>query len=179
MSILTFVSGHHTVRFLTTVVFEKLKQEARRRKNNTPTLTHRRALDIVAVEAGFSRWQEVVEARERMIPVESALREGLVVAYDVKDAGDIEEGQELINELVLPSMCTGKVTADLRAYDPEEPLEPSDIEEYTESLVFYRAAPSSALDDEMSILFFLERICFHPPRHVWWKGVPFDLYGSQ
>ena len=175
MSILTFVRGNHTVRFLTTVVFEKLKQEARKRKKDTATLTHRKALDIVAVEVGFSRWQEVVEARERILPVESALREGLVVAYDIKDAGDIGGSDELITELVLPFMCTDKVAADLKAYDPEEPLDPSDIEEYMESLVFYRAAPLSALDDDKSISMFLQSACFHPPRHAWWKRAPLDL----
>lgn len=67
---------------------QRLKQKARQLKRESE-LSHTEALEKVALELGFNHWHHVVKSHENILPAETALKEGYVVAYDFKDGMEI------------------------------------------------------------------------------------------
>jgi len=86
--------GGETQCFVTSDELEKLKQRARKLKREQK-IPHYEALELVARSARFANWHQVVEAHKAMQPTEHAVRDGVVIAMDVKEAVNMGAGIDL------------------------------------------------------------------------------------
>ena len=78
-------------KFVSSDDLERLKQLARRAKR-ARGIPHHEALDVVARRIKFGFWHQVTLAHKAMLPTETAVREGVVIAMDAKDADGLYDG---------------------------------------------------------------------------------------
>lgn len=74
---------------ITAVAVEKLKQEARKLKRSAG-IPHHEALEQVARAANYPNWHVVAQSATTTSLTEKAFLTGLIIALDIKDAGDFD-----------------------------------------------------------------------------------------
>jgi hypothetical protein len=157
-------------------VFEKWKQQARQLKRST-NIAHHEALDALAQRNQFQDWHHVtVEAGLNRLS-EKAIRQGFVVAYDVKEASESPLPDELfIEDWRAPHFADRDVFAWYVSGDEADSGPMAVNEEYcqeysewAENLCYFRFCGPMPQNVEEGMRILGER-CFFPPVFVWFRG---------
>ena len=161
---------------------QKLKQKARKLKRNSE-LTHTQALDNVAKEIGLPNWKQVTLEHSDTLISEAALKTGVVLAYDAKDALEMP-----LNDTLLPRderlelMCLPSLKAKIASMvDPDDPesrlfsetLSEVEFEEHLRevcSFVYFRVAASFDISTVKDLISFVQKSNFFLPEFIWHKN---------
>ena len=180
-------------RFITSDDFERLKQLARRAKS-ARGIPHHEALEVVARRIKFGTWHQVTLAHQAMRRTETAVRQGVVIAMDVKEAdglGDeipLENGAgRFVADPLLPAFYEDEFFRLERDGVDEEDGRPN-REKWTEqelrefardwmdNLVLYRFEGERAPTDPETVVKLVAQTAFFGPEIVWIGGRMHDTY---
>jgi hypothetical protein len=158
--------------------FGKWKQKARNLKR-AGSLSHHEALEQVAKANGFDDWHHVVTESKLNDVSETAYRSGLVVAYDIKDASDNWQSDDLfVDDYRVFEFCDADLFARYKRNDDEEGGErPTDEAEYREeyeewrlNVFFFRYTGTTIPPTPRATLGLFDKRCFFPPMFFWHAG---------
>lgn len=175
---------------LLTEDLEKLKQRARKMKREQG-ISHHEALELVARSSGFANWHQAVKANNVMAETESAVRDGIVIAMDIKEIdgakeiplptgkGRFVQDQMLrmfYREFFYHQVCDDVDETDGRPY--RETSTDEEIREIADEILwehdFFRFVGNpDALDAESTVRLVAEAM-FWAPRYVWIKGEVYE-----
>lgn len=177
-------------RFVSTDALERLKQSARKVKR-AQNIPHHEALEEVAKRIHFDNWHQVVAAHAAMLPTETAIRNGVVFAMDIKDACDFEvdlpseKGRLIADDMLsaflydfilkLESEATDEDGQRYRENWSEAELKES-ANETIDSLVFFRYEGNDPPTDVLSVVNLVAEACFFGPDMIWIKGQFYDTF---
>ena len=167
---------------------EKLKQIARKLKKSEG-ITHNEALDRAAQRVGLTLWHHVIENAKKIEPTETAYRSGVIIAMDVKEAGDFHDDEgNFVEDNYADIFCEKDLYLDLceSPYDEEDEVDGSDYtrmrEMYTEgelmeinredlsNYTFFRFTRSAVPESVQSVVAMTDKCSMWQPRLVWYKG---------
>ena len=171
---------------LHTKAVNQLKKQAKLLKQKEG-LSHTAALDRVAQiikGANFKNWHQVTLANQPIIPAETALKTGAILAFDVKDGLDISSDEKLIDDECLATLCQPVLYHDycnaVDEFDPEgrphkETLTPEELEEYfhdERDFMYFRLSEMAFKQNPTirQIINFARRYSFWPPQYLFIKG---------
>jgi hypothetical protein len=163
---------------------EKLKQKARKLRKDLG-LTHHEALDQVAKKYHYHHWHHVTEMAAITAPTEEAYRNGLLIAFDLKEA-DLDSDFFIETEIAR-FFCEDELwTAYLEIEDVEDPdfldlpeeEQRSYFMETFESLAFYRFTGEKIPGSVEDALKLISEISFWPPEYIWLNGKLCETYGA-
>ena len=176
-----------TTYIITSADVEKLKQIARKLKKSEG-ITHNEALDRAAQNAGLNHWHHVIESAKKIEPTETAYRSGVIIAMDVKEAGDFhgDEG-DFVEDHYADIFCEKDLYLDLcespyaedevdapdykrmrDMYNDGELMEINreDISNY----IFFRFTSSTVPKSVQSVVAMTDECSMWQPMFVWYKG---------
>jgi len=84
--------------------FRHFKRQAKKLAKEQ-RLKHTEALDIVAKKNHFHHWKHVVENKKRVEASEIAFKSGLIIALDIKDSENVEDGIYFVRDKFVPYFC--------------------------------------------------------------------------
>lgn len=181
-------SSGDTSRFVTTDDFERFKQDARKLKREQK-IQHHEALDLVAKRARFANWHQVTKAHQAMQPTEHAIRHGIVIAMDTKDAFGLGDKIELkgnhghfVSDQLLPEFYR-KTFTEMAFNGIDEEDGRANKERWTKELLqecvddwlygeqlFYRFVGDQPPTDAQEVMALVAKTHFWGPQFVWIKG---------
>jgi len=177
-NIITHISSHS---------IEFLKQKARKLKRNQAT-THVQALDEIAKSHGFNHWHHVTVANKNMMPAETALSSGCVVAFDIKDGLEVNTSDGLIIQDPALSPLTYNILFEVYVNSPDvgdrhHPMNenPPEVERQTifseehDQYMFFRLNPLIIDKSIEEILGIIKEHSFFMPYIIWLQGEMTDL----
>lgn len=166
---------------------ERFKQRARKLKKNTQ-ITHTEALDIVAQEAGLNHWHHATQLNKSASEMETAFRDGCIVAYDIKYGLDIGEGNEILTYHRFLDFIMQKPLFNAWADSPDvdDPLGRTPRESKSESELeidfldndsyfFYSLKAEVSSKPLADILDVIAEAAFFMPDYLWVKGKMVDI----
>jgi len=106
---------------------EKFKQKARKLKKEQG-LSHHEALDQVAKEFHYHHWHHVIEMATITAPSEIAYHDGLLVAFDIKEAASFDD-ELFIYDSYAPIFCEKELWKSYLEIEDEEDPEFHDLPE--------------------------------------------------
>lgn len=176
----------------TMIIFERsvehLKEQARKHKRQNG-ISHTQALDEVAQKHGFQHWHHVTLCHAHVKPAEKALKEGYILAFDVKDGMDVDTSDgALVEDRFLFELCHPQMyerykntifdddpeQTPLRETMPEEEMR-ANFEEDFDYLFFRMHEKYNALDLK-GITKIIRKYSFWQPEYIWLKGQMIDSY---
>jgi len=183
-------------RFVTSDDLERLKTLARRVKR-ARGIPHHEALEVVARRIKFGSWHQVTLAHKAILPTETAVREGVVIAMDAKDADGLYDGIPLqdgngrfVADPPLSSFCESELyRLELEGIDEEdgrpnrEKWTEQQLREFAqerlEELVFYRFEGEPVPKDPAVVVDLVAATAFFGPEIVWIGGQMYDTYSMS
>lgn len=180
---------HH--QYISTKDVERLKQKARELKRSTG-ITHNVALDEIAKKYGFNHWHHVTQSNEPFKLAENSFSKGYVLAFDVKDAFEIESDELLIEDELLRYVVKNSlfVIYSNSIYENDNATEstrtikevysPEKLEEnffdYLNNYKFFRLNESMWNESLTTLPKFLRNYSFWMPEIIWVKGKLINTY---
>ena len=177
--------------YISTKDVERLKQKARDLKRSTG-IPHNVALDEIAKQFGFHHWHHVTQSNEPFKLAENAFSKGYILAFDVKDASEIEADDLLIEDellrhvvkhplFVIYSNSIYENDSDIEStktrkevYSPEKLKEY--FYDYINDYTFFRLNESLWSESLITLPKFLRNYSFWMPEIMWVKGKLINLY---
>jgi hypothetical protein len=181
-------------RFVSSDDLERLKQLARHEKR-ARGIQHHEALEVVARRINFGSWHQVTVAHKAMLPTETAVREGVVIAMDIKEADGLydeiplQDGNgRFVADPLLPSFYRSEFyRQELEGIDEEdgrpnrEKWTEEQLREFAQEridgLVFYRFEGEQLPKDPAAVVDLVAANAFFGPEIVWISGQVYDTYG--
>jgi hypothetical protein len=157
-----------------------LKQRARKLKQEQG-ITHTEALDLVAQQAKFNHWHHVCETHKFIEPTETAFLSGVIVAFDVKEAEDFFDEENLFVEDDYAfwvcqddlyreySEATDDDDVPIKNLKNEEELR-EDFEIWMMNFRFFRFTGRKIPETMEELINLIKERCFWQPWYVWLKG---------
>jgi hypothetical protein len=174
---------------MTTIIFtparhvEILKQKARTLKKEQG-ISHHEALEQIAKQFHYHHWHHVTEMAVITVPSEAAYRNGLLLAFDVKEADSLDD--EVFTEASFGSfLCRDELWKIYLEMDEEDEAfhELPELEQqvyfehFMNDLVFFRCDDINTPATIEEALKFINEHSFWMPSYVWFKGKLYDTYG--
>jgi hypothetical protein len=169
---------------------EKLKQRARKMKREQG-ISHHEALELVAQSSGLANWHQAVKANKAMSETESSVRDGIVIAMEIKETdgakeiplpagkGRFVQDQMLkmfYKEFFYHQICDDVDETDGRPY--RETSTDEEIREIADEILwehaFFRFVGNADALDAESIVRLVAEAMFWAPRYVWIKGEVYE-----
>lgn len=160
---------------VTSKTLSQLKQKARDLKKSAG-IPHHVALEQVAKGIGLPNWHKVAESAEITAQTEKAYLSGLIVAFDMKDAGSFDPANIFIEDQQALAFCEKDLLASFRkaCEDEGEPATEEEVEDYRNELhwnhVLFRYVGHElplTVRDALSLIY---EKSFWAPLYVWLKG---------
>lgn len=174
----------------TIIIFERsvehLKELARKHKREHG-VSHTQALDLVAQKHGFQHWHHVTLSHAHVKPAEKAMKEGCILAFDVKDGMDVDTYDgALVEDRFLFELCQPQMYERYKNTifdDDQKPLKEMMSEQEIRAnfedefgYTFFRMHEKYNQMDLKGILKVVREYSFWPPEYVWLKGHLIDSY---
>lgn len=174
------VSNMKTIIFTPSKNVEILKQKARTLKKEKG-LSHHEALDQIAKQFHYHHWHHVTEMAAITAPSEEAHRNGLLFAFDIKQADSFDD-ELFIQDSLASWFCEKELWKIYVEMDDEDEdfheLPQSEQQEYfqdfMDNLVFYRYVGKPITIEET--LKFVNEYSFWMPTYIWVKGKLYHNY---
>lgn len=171
-----------TIIFTPSKNVEILKQKARTLKKEQG-LSHHEALNQIAKQFHYHHWHHVTEMAAITAPSEDAYRNGLLLAFDIKEADSFDD-ELFIQDNLAPLFCEEELWKIYLEMDDEDEefheLPESEQQEYfrdfMNNLVFYRYEGQNTPLTIEDTLKFVNEYSFWMPSYVWLKGKLYDTY---
>jgi hypothetical protein len=175
-------------RVVSTSTIERLKQKARKLKRER-SISHTEALDLVALSAGFNHWHQVTTEYEPYRIAEDAFLNGCVLAFEIKEAMDVNFAEgNLIEDPYLDFVADKKLleiygnfideddelNRPLKATLSEAELEAEVRDNF--SFMFFRLNPKACEFSLKSVLALIRKYSFWMPHYIWLQGTLIDSY---
>lgn len=163
---------------------EKLKQKARKLKKASG-LSHNEALDQVAKEGRYNHWHHVTEMAAMTEPSETAYRNGLLVAFDMKEAESFND-EFFVEARFAPFLLEDEIREIYakRDDDDEDFPKPTESEqemyfqEFMNDMVFLRYTEKNIPSTMKDALKLISEYSMWIPEFTWLKGKLCDNYDS-
>lgn len=159
----------------------QLKQKARDLKKSSG-IPHHAALEQVAKSFGLPNWHKVAESAEITAQTEKAYLSGLIVAFDMKDAGSFDPANTFVEDQQALEFCEKDLLASYRkaCEDEGQPATEDEVEEYRHfelgNHVFFRYVGKDRPQSVREALDIVNAQSFWPPFYVWLNGNFHETY---
>jgi hypothetical protein len=155
----------------------KFKQQARKIKKEQG-LSHHEALELVAKKYQYHHWHHVTEMSALTEPTEKAYRQGLLIAFDIKEAEYVDE--EFFKKAEwAEKFCKDELWKHYLETSEDDEDEDALREYFTEDfegLVFFRYVGKRTPSNLKNALKLINKSCFWSPNYVWLQGTFYDTY---
>jgi hypothetical protein len=160
------------------ITFGKWKQQARALKRESG-ITHTEALEQIARSNKFKDWHHLIQEAKQNKITENAYLNGLIVAYDIKDAMDNWKANEsFVEDYRAWHFCQKDIFEHYRTSDEEENEKPpvineeyrQEFEEWMNNVFFFRFCGKNFPESSQTVLRLLNERCFFAPMYIWYTG---------
>lgn len=181
--------GGKTTRYLSSGGVEVLKERARKLKR-AEGISHGKALERVALAAGFPNWRSASEANKAAEPFERIVSKGWLVAFENSENDLDAEAAGFVENTIVPFFVEKELLAhcaslpseddaDGAPWDAASSSQSDDFDDLSSSLTFYVYTGDDLPETLSEANARLSSHTFWGARYMWLKGKLHDPFESE